>query len=85
MDPRMLVDAKDCDDSCEVADGQTIKVSKVRSVTMLRCGKASNGKSQLAQVQHSTPRRNNRPLDYIDVPRRSNPMQGKRICSRITG
>ncbi|CAI5715866.1 unnamed protein product [Peronospora effusa] len=35
MDLEMLVDAKDCDDSCEVADGQTIKVSKVGSVNIL--------------------------------------------------
>ena len=34
-DPELLVDAKDCDYSCEVADGQTIKVSKVGSVNML--------------------------------------------------
>ena len=34
-DPERLVDAKDCDDSCEVANVQTIKVNKVGSLNML--------------------------------------------------
>lgn len=31
----ILVNAKDCDDSCEVLDGQTINVSKMGNVNML--------------------------------------------------
>ena len=34
-DLEMIVNAKDCDDSCEIADGHTIKFSKVDSVNML--------------------------------------------------
>lgn len=35
MDPGILVNAEDYYDSCEVADGQMIKVNKLGSVNML--------------------------------------------------